>query len=352
MHRLLILALPLMTWLIAGRAFPNEAGPAEIRAAVNKSLPLLQRIGPKFTEQTGCVSCHHNSLPAMAIGLARERGFGVDHGLARANAEATLQAGIKVREKMLGQEILRAGMDFVNLPLTGSYVLLGLAAENQLSDQTTDAIVHHLIGEQTVDGRWGGRANRPPLEYSDVTATALTIRALQLYSPKGRMVETRECIDRAKRWLVGREASSNEESAFRLMGLGWSGASKQDIQKSVRALLANQRKDGGWSQLPTLPSDAYATGQTLVALHTAGGVTVNDSAYKLGVRFLLNTQHEDGSWRVASRSLPTQRYFESGFPHGKDQWISAAGTSWATMALTLMIHPEKSKRTNWLEARL
>jgi N-acyl-D-amino-acid deacylase len=30
-----------------------------------------------------------------------------------------------------------------------------------------------------------------------------------------------------------------------------------------------------------------------------------------------------------------QPYFDSGFPHGFDQWISAAGTSWATLALSL-----------------
>jgi len=30
-----------------------------------------------------------------------------------------------------------------------------------------------------------------------------------------------------------------------------------------------------------------------------------------------------------------QPYFDAGFPHGFDQWISAAGTSWATMALSL-----------------
>jgi len=30
-----------------------------------------------------------------------------------------------------------------------------------------------------------------------------------------------------------------------------------------------------------------------------------------------------------------QPYFDSGFPHGFDQWISAAGTSWATIALSL-----------------
>jgi hypothetical protein len=38
---------------------------------------------------------------------------------------------------------------------------------------------------------------------------------------------------------------------------------------------------------------------------------------------------------VKSRSEAFQPYFESGFPHGKDQWISAAGTSWAITALAL-----------------
>ena len=33
--------------------------------------------------------------------------------------------------------------------------------------------------------------------------------------------------------------------------------------------------------------------------------------------------------------MKIQPYFESGFPHGHDQWISQAGTSWAAMALSL-----------------
>jgi hypothetical protein len=38
---------------------------------------------------------------------------------------------------------------------------------------------------------------------------------------------------------------------------------------------------------------------------------------------------------VTSRSTPVQPYFESGFPHGKDQFISIAASNWATMALIL-----------------
>jgi N-acyl-D-amino-acid deacylase len=88
-----------------------------------------------------------------------------------------------------------------------------------------------------------------------------------------------------------------------------------------------------------MPSDAYATGQTLVALRDAGVLTVTSPAYTRGVRFLLDTQRADGSWHVRSRAIPLQAYFESDFPHGHDQWISAAATNWATMALIPAAQP-------------
>ena len=52
------------------------------------------------------------------------------------------------------------------------------------------------------------------------------------------------------------------------------------------------------------------------------------------MQFLLKTQLGDGSWWVRSRAIPLQPLFESGFPHGPDQWISAAATNWAALALT------------------
>jgi glycogen debranching enzyme len=60
---------------------------------------------------------------------------------------------------------------------------------------------------------------------------------------------------------------------------------------------------------------------------------ISDSAYKRAAQFLIGTQLEDGSWYVRSRSIAFQPYFESGFPHGRDQFISAAATNWAAMAL-------------------
>jgi len=63
----------------------------------------------------------------------------------------------------------------------------------------------------------------------------------------------------------------------------------------------------------------------------------DDSAYQKGISFLLKTQHEDGSWKVKSRSIPFVPFVFSGFPHDKDQFISAAGTNWASMALILAV---------------
>ena len=116
--------------------------------------------------------------------------------------------------------------------------------------------------------------------------------------------------------------------------------------------MLTQRPDGGWSQLdppkqPTnqkdsrakansaIASDAYATGSALVALHLVGGITTDDSGYQRGLKFLIRTQLDDGSWLVKSRSHPFQAYFESGFPHGPDQFISVAASAWATAALVL-----------------
>ena len=133
---------------------------------------------------------------------------------------------------------------------------------------------------------------------------------------------------------------TTEERAFHLMGLAWGGASRARIQQAARALVAEQRTDGGWAQTAFLDSDAYATGQALVALGESGAVRTSDPAFTRGVQFLTRTQFADGSWFVRTRAIPLQPYFESDFPHGRDQFISAAATNWATRALVIAYVPE------------
>ena len=192
-----------------------------------------------------------------------------------------------------------------------------------------------LLRQQSADGHWRPLAHRPPIESSDVQVTAGSMRAIQLYAPKAGRAAYDKAVERAAAWLAKAAPISNEDRAFQLLGLGWAGASHELVRRAAHALAAEQRADGGWAQLPSLTSDAYATGQALVALTESGTVKTFDAVYQRGVQFLLRTQFADGSWFVKSRAIPLQPHFESGFPFGRDQFISAAGTNWAARALAL-----------------
>ena len=97
--------------------------------------------------------------------------------------------------------------------------------------------------------------------------------------------------------------------------------------------------------MSSLPSDAYATGEVLYALAESGMAGGRNLEYQRGVRFLMQTQQPDGSWHVASRAVRFQQHFETGFPYGKDQFISSTATSWAAMALMLSTHVREAHDT-------
>jgi ankyrin repeat protein len=297
------------------------------RAAIEKSLPLLQRADVVFLKTAGCVSCHNNSLFLMTAAAARRKGFRVDETAVQSQLKTS---GIYIeswRQRVLQDIAIPGAID------TAGYILAGLAAANYPPDAATDAIARYIMRRQSADGGWKIASHRPPIESSDIEATAVALRSLQSYALEPQKAEYAQAVERGAVWLAKVQPQTTEDHVFQVLGLAWARAKRDVIQKAARNLIALQRTDGGWGQIPTLASDAYATGQALTALAEAGGLAVTDPVYWHGVQFLLHTQLDDGSWYVRTRAIPAQPYFDSEFPHGRDQFISAAATNWATMAL-------------------
>jgi hypothetical protein len=328
--------MPLMLFIVATTLAcqappPTKVAPSDetIKASVNKALPLILKSLAEYPKHRDCFSCHHQAVPVLAVATAKSKGFAVEADAIAEPVELTeadLRTALKSYQKGEGQGggVTRAG-----------YAMLTLELGGRMQDEVTDAVSSFLLSRQDPVDHWRSSSNRPPSEASEFTSTYLALRALAAFAQKDQAEKVADRVAKAKKWLSEAKPKDTEDRVFQLLSLKVVSADPELISKAAENLLKTQRDDGGWSQLDNQPSDAYATGSALYALQQDGGLATDSPAYRKGLGYLLMTQREDGSWFVASRSKPFQPYFESGFPHGKDQFISMAATSWAIIALSL-----------------
>lgn len=321
-----------------GGTTATKKPPVTVRVAVERSLGLIQGGTATWNERQRCSACHHHPLMFRATAVAQRQGFPVNARLLDAQLQRERDATVRFEASAIESLASETGLLRASLALGGDFSFGGAWLLSNSADaglpfrHDGDALL--LARLQLRDGRWRHGPARVPIESSDFTATATAIRSLQVYGSPGGAAQIKPRIDRAVAWLRSTTPLTTDDKAFRLFGLHWSNADAPTIRDAVALLRREQKADGGWAQLSSLNSDAYATGMVLVALHEAGNVRVDDPAYQRGVKYLLETQEPDGSWLVHKRAVPVNAYFESGFPHGKFQFISYAGTCWATMALS------------------
>ena len=319
----------------------GEAGPVaegELRASSAKAIKLIQHSQVVWYQKQVCTSCHHQLLPEMPITLARARGVEFDEKVAR-DTTSTAFSYLKDFDAVV------QGHDYIDVLFDGWAISTAKLAGVKPS-LSTSAYAQFIASRQLADGSWPTMDARPPQAHSLFTATAVCAQAIRHYLPAEFKAEQERRLAEARAWLLKTQPRTTEDKAFQLFGLRWTGASEESRQRAARQLLAEQREDGGWAQLPTLTSDAYATGEVLVALREGAGLQTSDPAYQRGLRFLLKTQQPDGSWRVKSRLNPpapvSPPYFDAEFPPFQhDQFVSIMGTSWAASAMLHAIPPRQ-----------
>jgi len=110
---------------------------------------------------------------------------------------------------------------------------------------------------------------------------------------------------------------------------------EEAIATARSELLALQREDGGWGWLTGSESDALATGPAILAL-TQTGLTGEDESVQKAVKFLLETQHKDGTWRVES----TRARDKGAVKPTSVYW----GTTWAAIGLSQLLPIEEKAK--------
>jgi ankyrin repeat protein len=316
----------------------NDVSSSRVQQAATKAVAVIQKSQQSWYTKRSCFSCHQQLLPAIAFRFAREHGIFVDEQAEQADAAGGFGFYSNLERAVEYTHTIDAAMNDANC-------LVAANAAGVRPSLVTAIYARLIAARQEGDGRWETTDMRPPQAYGPFSATAISLHAIQLYSHLSQKADVAARLVRARNWLLSHQPRATEERVDQLLGAYWAAADHASLLRMAAGLKATQQADGGWSSLDGRSSDAYSTGETLYALHQAGGIAVSDVAWQRGIDYLLRTQAPDGSWHVTSRLHPpapvSPPYFETGHPYGHDQFISIMGECMAVIALATALGPGK-----------
>src|SRR5262249_37508366 len=119
---------------------------AQIRHAVEKSIPLLQKTGKSWFAQQSCTSCHHSILPAIALMTARRHGIAIDEPLAREHFQQAFRP-------LTDLDFLAQGLGLFGIR-PDAYALWAAHEAGLPQNQGSAALARIMASQQTSDGHW------------------------------------------------------------------------------------------------------------------------------------------------------------------------------------------------------
>jgi hypothetical protein len=351
-----ILIVGLVLGAVVGRCWARELSPgvgnvdrplpvAEVRKAIERSTGYLAREGIKWKQKQQCASCHHIPYMVWALNEARDRGYPIDD---RALDEVMSWALAEPNHAQV----------FPDLPLDKKHsetdylgpllMALGVGAGEHRPPTQESArrrLIAHALTQQAADGSWNPNSDRgrPPVHSTRDVQTSLLLLALSDPLMPGDSQDPWKA-QRASvaDWLSRNSpADSHQGRAMRLLVNRRLDKPADESAPLLKWVLEHQNDDGGWSQTPTMKSDAVATGMALYALSGRQTPEV-ESAVRRATLFLLEAQLPDGAWPMASRHAePT-----GPGPASDLGPIKYVGTAWATIGLVRTAPAIKSAGTH------
>lgn len=313
-------------WLTFLASALQAATPADVDAALQRGLAFLAKDAVAWRDEHNCVSCHHAALVVWSMEEAKHQGQTVDEPLLAELIKWIAESGDGKTGVPRPESVPQA---FNEKAVSFALGLVSVPQPDAVTQQGLRTLLATVKSDQQENGAWASwPETRPPLfGPSDERGTISALLALLPAATDGdeQAIAAR---NRGLQWLTSHNTDGDPQSiALRLVLWQKLGRSAEEIGPLVAQIRKRQNADGGWSQTTEMSSDAWATGQALYALATAG-VGSSDPAIQRGQSFLVATQREDGSWLMTSR--PTK-------PGGEGSTslvpIIGAGSAWGVIGL-------------------
>ena len=353
-HGVFILCAVAAPSLYAGEKSPS---PDDVRKAVTRSLPFIEKAGLAWIKKRDCMSCHHvpfmlwshheaqaNGIKVDAEKLEEWTTWSVEKSLAtraffKLNAKIVESLPEPLRPKLtdLIDEGFTHEKDFVAAltktlspeELTQHQAAIvkqaAVAKKGAVNDgggldtmtqlflgRTPDLLgakaapfyastAELIVRWQESDGQWKAAGQLPSRRWArpsaDQATTLWTILALSSYSEADPRID--RSIKQAHAAVKKAKADPNLEWLVARLLYEQKFGTPEEATALSKQLLKRQNADGGWSVTPDKASEAFSTGQSLYALRLTG-VSPKDVALRKGQQFLVETQTPDGSWITPS----------------------------------------------------
>lgn len=329
-----------------------------VHQAVGKSIAWLEKDMSTWRDDHGCAACHHGPMYLWSVSVAKRQGYEVNVPqweeftrwlltddearifLKTANAAQEISTKSNASDRMTTAMMGHKNLSQPTIYLT--HAIIALPDREPLKKIGWQKVIDHLAAAQKEDGSFAGRNAWRPIFNTPQILTRFVVSGIRDAggsTAMGSVLEKQSRIlKNSDTFLASQDPDETHQGlVLRLLQLPQLQKSSPDDGRSaersrlVRQLTKLQRSDGGWSQTEDRDSDAFATGQTLAALHRAGLNSDNSAVHK-GIDFLLRTQTPDGTWPMNSRPNP-----ETGKPAELLNPITYAATAWAVLGLATQV---------------
>ena len=295
------------------------------RYAAQRGIEWMQATSVAWQKTNNCFGCHMQAQVVMGLAVAKQNGYIVDDQASRDMIEF-----IKTQQQPDGSY----GRDGEG---STAFAGMGLAhwddIEGIKQDPNLRKAADFLLTKQQASGEL------PYMDDEGARRLGLFDRLGSLSVLQGPLMPTgnslttfqrayeettdsryKAAAKRALAWIAAASPVTTQDKVFKIMALSrfGGGAYNSVVQRTVERVIAEQTPSGGWpAGIPGLTdANPFSTGQVLYAFKQAG-VSIKSSPFIKGVKYLLTTQRDDGSWKSDQSAMNTM-----GAPYAPSMWAT------------------------------